>query len=55
METKIEQEQLVQLATFVPPHLADQVKTAAERDDRSVSAWIRRVLARELEEQSDAA
>jgi len=48
----IEDRNLVQLATFVPPVLADQVKTAADKDERSVSSWIRRVLARELEQSA---
>jgi len=47
-----DEERLVQLATFVPPNLADQVRTAADKDERSVSAWIRRVLARELEQSA---
>ena len=47
-----DEDRLVQLATFVPPNLADQVRTAADKDERSVSAWIRRVLARELEQSA---
>jgi predicted HicB family RNase H-like nuclease len=31
-----------------PPELLEKVRRAAEADDRSVSAWIRRAVEREL-------
>jgi predicted HicB family RNase H-like nuclease len=31
-----------------PPELLDEIKRAAEADDRSVSAWIRRAVEHEL-------
>ncbi|QQS00257.1 MAG: CopG family transcriptional regulator [Austwickia sp.] len=31
-----------------PPDLLDEVKRAAEADDRSLSSWIRRAVEREL-------
>ena len=34
-----------------PPDVLEQVKAAAEADDRSVSSWIRRVVTRTLEEE----
>jgi hypothetical protein len=42
-------EELVALQTLVPPPLAERVRRAAEADDRPVSAWIRRLLVRELD------
>ena len=32
-----------------PPDVLEQVKAAAEADDRSVSSWIRRAVSRELQ------
>lgn len=31
-----------------PPELLEEIQRAAEADDRSVSAWIRRVVERQL-------
>ena len=45
----------VQLQTYVPPDLAERVKAAAELDERSVAAWIRVMLARELAQPDDVA
>ncbi len=35
-----------------PPEVLDQIRDAADADDRSVSAWIRRAVDRELEQGS---
>lgn len=35
----------------LPPELLDRVRQAAAADDRSVSAWIRRVVEHELPDQ----
>jgi predicted HicB family RNase H-like nuclease len=32
----------------LPPELLERVREAAEKDDRSISAWIRRAVEREL-------
>jgi predicted DNA-binding protein len=46
---------LIQLQTYVPPDLAERVKAAADQDERSIAAYIRRLLARELEPVDDVA
>lgn len=35
-----------------PPDLLDEVRRQADRDDRSVSAWIRRAVEHEIERQA---
>ena len=38
----------MKVSTWVDPDLAERVRRAAEKEDRSVSQWLRLVLEREL-------
>ena len=49
MDNEVSPEQLI---TYVPPEIAAKIREAAEKDGRSISNWIGRVLARELEQSA---
>ncbi len=42
------------IATWVPPALADRLRTIAEAEDRTVSAVVRRALAIQLQDSEEA-